>query len=74
LSDDIFARLYPHLSDAELDDARENIKQYLLLVVQVHERIQHDPARLDFSTLTNKKTNSTLPAERSNDNKRTLKT
>jgi hypothetical protein len=74
MSDDVLARLYPHLSDAELDDARENIKQYLLMVAQIYERIRHDPeAWQKFCALTNKKTNSTLPGERS-EKKRTLKT
>jgi hypothetical protein len=31
--------LYPHLDDQQLHEAEDNLEQYLLLVLRIHERV-----------------------------------
>ena len=65
-------KLYPHLSDAERSDAQENLRAYLTLVIQIHERIRLDPAYQKLCTLTGRNRNPKLAGERSKRKKRTL--
>jgi hypothetical protein len=45
--------LYPHLDDAHLEEAEENIRLYLELVLRIYERIRVDPeAYARFKSLT----------------------
>ena len=51
--------MYPHLSEAELREAEENLAQYLSLVLRIYERIRTDSAGYEqFRQLT--ATNGTL--------------
>ncbi len=38
--------LYPSLTPAELIEADENLKRYLLIVLEIYERIEKDPVLL----------------------------
>jgi hypothetical protein len=37
--------LYPNLTEVELQQADDNLEQYLLLVLRVYERLTSDPER-----------------------------
>jgi hypothetical protein len=59
--------LYPHLSEAQLKEAEENLGRYLELELRVYERILADPeAYARFRALTASKLGSTMDGERSN--------
>lgn len=46
-------KLYPHLSDPQLEEANENLRQYIALAVRVFERLELDPeASARFEALT----------------------
>ncbi len=38
-----FRKLYPHLSEAELKEAQQNLDRYIELVLRIYERICEDP-------------------------------
>jgi hypothetical protein len=47
--------LYPHLDEKQLREAAENIEQYLLLVLRIHNRVRADPeSYARFRSLTEK--------------------
>ena len=59
--------LYPHLSEAQLKEAEENLGRYLELELRVYERILADPEAYGrFRALTASKQRSTMDGERSN--------
>ena len=59
--------LYPHLSEAQLKEAEENLGRYLELELRVYERILADPeAYARFRALTASKQRSKMDGERSN--------
>jgi hypothetical protein len=46
-------QLYPHLSDAQLAEADETLRQYVSLALRVFERLEQDPeAMARFDALT----------------------
>jgi len=58
--------LYPHLSEAQLKEAEENLGRYLELELRVYERILAAEAYARFRALTASKQRSTMDGERSN--------
>ena len=53
--------LYPHLSGAEQQEAKENLDRYIGVVLRIHERIQRDPrAYAEFQDLTDRRRRSTM--------------
>lgn len=45
--------LYPHLTESQLNEAEENLKGYLEVVLRIYKRIQADPeAYAKFKALT----------------------
>ncbi len=56
--------LYPQLSDAELQQAEENLDRYIALVWRIYERVQQDPeAYAAFKTLTASRADPTMHRE-----------
>jgi hypothetical protein len=50
---DSFACKYPQLSSAELEEAKDNFRQYVALALRVFERLECDPEALrHFEALT----------------------
>ena len=59
--------LYPHLSDAEVEEAEANLRQYLGVLVRMAERIQAEGHSLNqLAELTLSQEGSNVQDERSN--------
>ena len=51
-------QLYPHLSDSQLEEADENLRQYVELALRVFERLEFDTeewARFEALTVSRRK-------------------
>jgi hypothetical protein len=60
--------LYPNLSDVQLEEADENLRQYVALVLRVLERLKLDPdAWTHFEALTASRRESRMNHERPSD-------
>ena len=58
--------VYPHLSDEQLQEAEENLAQYVQLALQIYERIREAPELYaKFRHLTASKAHPTCMAQRS---------
>lgn len=58
-------QLYPHLSDSQVREADENLRQYVTLALRVFERIEHDPeAWARFEALTASRYGSSMNHEK----------
>jgi hypothetical protein len=58
-------QLYPHLSDSELEEANENLRQYVALAIRVFERLELDPdAWARFEALTVSRRNPRMNHEK----------
>lgn len=58
--------LYPHLTDAELQDVECRLDEYLTLAFRIWTRIESDPQALaEFEALTARKSHPTIEPERS---------
>jgi hypothetical protein len=58
-------QLYPHLSDSQLEEANENLRQYVALAVRVFERLELDPdAWARFEALTVSRRNPRMSHEK----------
>jgi len=58
-------QLYPHLSDSQLEEANEILRQYVALAIRVFERLELDPeAWAHFEVLTASRRGSTMNRER----------
>jgi hypothetical protein len=52
-------QLYPHLSDSKVEEANENLKDYVAFALRVFERLELDPdawARFEALTAARRKT------------------
>jgi len=58
------AKLCPKLSPEELEEARENLRRYVVLALRVFERLESDPdAMARFDALTASRRASTMNAK-----------
>jgi hypothetical protein len=58
-------QLYPHLSDAQLAEANENLRQYVELALRVFERLELDTEEwARFETLTASRRDSRINHEK----------
>jgi hypothetical protein len=62
-------QLYPHLSDLQLQEANENVRDYVALAVRVFERLELDQEAWGrFEALTVSRRNNTMNHETSQTN------
>lgn len=59
--------LYPHLTEAELQDVERRLDDFLVLALRIWTRIESDPQALaKFNMLTTSQLRPTIEPERSN--------
>ena len=58
--------LYPHFTEAELQDVERRLDEYLALAFRIWTRIESDPQALaEFEALTARESRPTIEPERS---------
>jgi hypothetical protein len=58
--------LYPHLDEAQLKEAEENLQRYVEIAMRIYERIQLDERPCEQPALTASTEDHTIDRERSN--------
>jgi hypothetical protein len=67
LHSEVTARdLYPNLSDRQLEDAEDNLRQYLAVILRIAERLHAQGQSIHNARLTESENSYTIPHERSN--------